>query len=188
MKPITHPKFLKMSLLASPVMGGLLGILLGYLASTQPAATPSPEQQAQASLSAEPNKPEVSFALPPENLSASPSASEPTASTWVTLWESTAQTNRPPQTEPLTPPNWSFRGTIQNGSDSQVMIQFDRDPQLRFIRVGEKMPGGSQLLWARPDAIGVRTPQNKTIEIALNERPTAPVQRPSASSSTLRRP
>lgn len=188
MKLTAHPKVIKASLLASPIIAGLLGILLGYMASTYPTASPSLGQAAQTSLPSEPNKPELSFALPPESSSASPSASEPTASAWVTMWEGAAQTNRPPRTEPLTPPNWSFRGTLQNGSDSQVMIQFDRDPQLRFIRVGEKLPGGSRLLWARPDAIGVRTPQNKTIEIALNDSPTGPVQKPPASSTTLPRP
>jgi hypothetical protein len=188
MKPITHPKLLKTILLASPVISGLLGILIGYMTSTPPTVIPKPTQQVQASLSAEPNKPEQTITLPSNNTGESPSAAEPAASTWVTMWEGAAQTNRPPRAEPLTPPNWSFRGTIQNGSDSQVMIQFERDPQLRFIRVGEKLPGGSLLLWARPDAIGVRTPQNKTIEIALNDSPTAPVQTPPASSTTLRRP
>jgi hypothetical protein len=188
MTPITLPKMLKVGLLASPVIAGLLGIFAGYTSSTQPANAPGPSQQTHSSGSAEQAKTELTIILPPERTSPSSNDSVPTVSAWVTMLEGAAQLNRPQPTEPLTPPNWSFRGTIQNGNDSQVMIQIDRDPQLRFIRKGEKLPGGSQLLWARPDAIGVRTPHNKTIQIALHDSPSGPVQAPPTSGTSQRRP
>lgn len=188
MTPITRPKLLKVSLLASPLIAGLVGFLVGYSASTQPTNATVPAQQAHASGSAEPTQTAITIILPPEVTSASSHDAALTVSAWITMLEGAAQLNRPPRTAPLTSPNWSFRGTIQNGNDSQVMIQIDRDPQLRFIRKGEKLPGGSQLLWARPDAIGVRTPQNKTIQIALHDSPTGPVQATPPSGTSQRRP
>ena len=83
------------------------------------------------------------------------------------MWETNAQQGWQVRTQPLTPQNWYITGVVQRGTATQVIVQFDGDPVPKFYKIGETLPGGSKLVWVRPDAIGVITPNRKKINVPV---------------------
>jgi hypothetical protein len=103
------------------------------------------------------------------------------------MWEANAQ--KPPTLldQPLTAPNWTINGVVQQADTAQIVVQVQGDPQIKFFKVGDKLPGGSTLSWVRPGLMAVITPEKKTIEIPvlLSSNPElktdAPVKLPRAA-------
>jgi hypothetical protein len=103
------------------------------------------------------------------------------------MWEANAQ--KPPTLldQPLTAPNWTINGVVQQADAAQIVVQVQGDPRIKFFKVGDKLPGGSTLAWVRPGLMAVITPEKKTIEIPvlLSSNPElktdAPVKLPRAA-------
>lgn len=83
------------------------------------------------------------------------------------MWESNARTDWAVRSTPLTPPNWRISGVVQRGDETQVMVQFDGDPAMKFLKIGDVLPGGGKLAWIRPDVIGVAFAKRAPVAIAV---------------------
>ena len=94
------------------------------------------------------------------------------------MWETNAQQGWQVRATPLTPQNWYISGVVQRGAATQVIVQFDGDPTPKFYKIGEMLPGGSKLVWVRPDAIGVVTPNKKKINVPVLSSSTRHEQLP----------
>lgn len=91
----------------------------------------------------------------------------------VRMWEINANQTWQVRSAPLTPPNWFITGVVKRGDQTQIIIQFDGEPQPRFFKIGDVLPGGGKLGWVKPDAIGVITPTRKKLSVALRANETA---------------
>lgn len=85
------------------------------------------------------------------------------------IWEFNAQ--QPPTLlpQPLTEPSWYITGVVQQGDNTRVMVQFQGESTVRFYKIGDVLPGGSQLAWVKPGAIGVVTPKRKKLQVPILE-------------------
>lgn len=83
------------------------------------------------------------------------------------MWETTASQAWQVRAMPITPPNWYITGVVQRGEKTQIIVQFDGEPAPRFLKIGDTLPGGGQLAWVRPGAIGVVTPNRKRIGVPV---------------------
>lgn len=93
------------------------------------------------------------------------------------MWETTASQAWQVRAAPITPPNWYITGVVQRGEKTQIIVQFDGEPNPRFLKIGDVLPGGGKLAWVRTGTIGVVTPNRKRIGVpVLSDSPTpAPV-------------
>jgi len=83
------------------------------------------------------------------------------------LWETNANKAWQVRATPLTPPNWFITGVVQRGAQTQIIVQFDGDPNPRFLKVGDTLPGGGKLSWVRSNTIGVLTPDKKIVGVSV---------------------
>ena len=83
------------------------------------------------------------------------------------IWEFNAQQAPEMLPQPLTEPNWYISGVVQQGDNTRVMVQFQGESKVRFYKVGDVLPGGSQLAWVKPGAIGVITPKRKKLQVPI---------------------
>ena len=90
------------------------------------------------------------------------------------MWESNAAAGWTVRATPLTLPNWRISGVVQRGEQTQVIIQFDGEPNTRFFKVGDVLPGGGKLAWVKPNVIGVSFPKQKPLSVPLVEDPFQP--------------
>jgi hypothetical protein len=84
----------------------------------------------------------------------------------------------------LTQPSWYITGVVQQGDNTRVMVQFQGEPTVRFFKVGDTLPGGSQLAWVQPGAIGVVTPKRKSIQVPILQSGAAPAQQAKSQTPT----
>lgn len=130
--------------------------------------------------------PPVEIWFPPEPVTPSAQPADPNspAARLHRTWETNAQQPPPPPLQPLTEPSWVVSGVVQQGEQSQLMVRYSGQEEVRFFQLGDTLPGGSKLLWVKPTVIGVLTPQRKTIQIpileglALPGEHTTPISRP----------
>lgn len=94
------------------------------------------------------------------------------------LWEANAQKPWQVRTTPLTRPNWYITGVVQRGAATQVIVEFDGDPQPRFLKIGDHLPGGGTIAWVRANTIGVLTPEKKIIGLAIDPDEPATLEPP----------
>lgn len=83
------------------------------------------------------------------------------------LWETNANQAWTVRATPLTRPNWYITGVVQRGDKTQVIVQFEGEPQPRFLKIGDSLPGGGKLAWVRNNAIGVITPDKKIVGVSV---------------------
>lgn len=95
------------------------------------------------------------------------------------LWEGNAKAEWAVRASPLTAPNWRISGVVQRGVETLVMVQFDSDPTMKFLKIGDPLPGGGKLAWVKPDVIGVAFAKRSPVAIPVLGGPPA-----SASTST----
>ena len=95
------------------------------------------------------------------------------------LWEGNAKAEWAVRATPLTAPNWRISGVVQRGKETLVMVQFDSDPAVQFLKIGDPLPGGGKLAWVKPDVIGVAFAKRAPVAIPVLGGSPAP-----ASSST----
>ena len=95
------------------------------------------------------------------------------------LWEGNAKAEWAVRATPLTAPNWRISGVVQRGGETLVMVQFDGDPAMKFLKIGDPLPGGGKLAWVKPDVIGVAFAKRAPVAIPVLGGPPA-----SASTST----
>ena len=95
------------------------------------------------------------------------------------LWEGNAKAEWAVRATPLTAPNWRISGVVQRGGETLVMVQFDGDPAMKFLKIGDPLPGGGKLAWVKPDVIGVAFAKRAPVAIPVLGGPPA-----SASNST----
>jgi hypothetical protein len=98
-------------------------------------------------------------------------------------WESNAQTGWNIRTIPLTPPNWRISGVVQRGSQTQVIVLIDGEPNPKFFKIGDTLPGGAQLAWVQPDVVGVVS-NGGNIAVPVLEGQTQAASKAAASAAT----
>ena len=84
-------------------------------------------------------------------------------------WESNAQAGWSVRATPLTPPNWRISGVVQRGSQTQVIVLIDGEPNPKFFKIGDTLPGGAKLAWVQPDVVGVVVPKDGNIALPVLE-------------------
>lgn len=52
----------------------------------------------------------------------------------------------------LNDPEWRFLGIVARGSERYVLIKIENQPELQ-LKVGDKLPGGSQILKIEDDSL-----------------------------------
>jgi len=102
---------------------------------------------------------------PPEEIQPAGVGSSATATDL--LWETTANQPWQVRPQPITPPNWYITGVVRRGEQTQVIVQFDGEPMPRMFKVGDTLPGGAKLGWIRPNAIGVITPNKRSLDVPV---------------------
>lgn len=104
------------------------------------------------------------------------------------IWETNAKQPLTLLPQPLTEPNWTITGVVQQGDQVRVMVLFQGEPQARFYKVGDVLPGGSKLAWVKPGAIGVVTPKRQKVEVPILEgsNATASAKTPASAGKALR--
>lgn len=104
------------------------------------------------------------------------------------IWETNAKQPLALLPQPLTEPNWTITGVVQQGDQVRVMVLFQGEPQARFYKVGDVLPGGSKLAWVKPGAIGVVTPKRQKVEVPILEssNPPAPQKTPASPGKAPR--
>lgn len=115
-------------------------------------------------------------AAPPDVL---PAGWDGTSTSLDQLWEGNAKAEWAVRATPLTAPNWRISGVVQRGGETLVMVQFDGDPAMKFLKIGDLLPGGGKLAWVKPDVIGVAFAKRAPVAIPVLGGPPA-----SASTST----
>jgi hypothetical protein len=70
---------------------------------------------------------------------------------------------------------------VQQGDSTRVMVQFQGESTVRFYKVGDVLPGGSQLAWVKPGAIGVVTPKSQKLEVPILSGTRAAAANPPAA-------
>jgi Type II secretion system protein C len=98
-------------------------------------------------------------------------------------WESNAQTGWSIRTTPLTPPNWRISGVVQRGSQTQVIVLIDGEPNPKFFKIGDTLPGGAQLAWVQPDVVGVVS-NGGNIAVPVLEGQTQAASKAAATASS----
>ena len=83
------------------------------------------------------------------------------------MWESNARAEWAVRATPLTAPNWRISGVVQRGGETQVMVQFDGDPTMKFLKIGDVLPGGGKLAWVKPDVIGVAFAKRQPVSVPV---------------------
>ena len=124
----------------------------------------------------------VQIDFPPEP--DTPPESDPLAADMSQMWETNAQQAPVTLAQPLTQPSWYITGVVQQGDNTRVMVQFQGEPTVRFFKVGDTLPGGSQLAWVQPGAIGVVTPKRKSIQVPILQSGAAPAQQAKSQTPT----
>ena len=102
------------------------------------------------------------------------------------LWESNAAAAWNVRSTPLTAPNWRISGVVQRGEQTQVIVQFDGEPNTRFFKVGDVLPGGGKLTWVKPNVIGVSFPKQKPLSVPLVEDPFQPASSAAIPAATAK--
>ncbi len=102
------------------------------------------------------------------------------------LWESNAAASWNVRPTPLTAPNWRISGVVQRGAQTQVIVQFDGEPETRFFKVGDVLPGGGKLTWVKPNVIGVSFPKQKPLSVPLVEDPFQPASSAVSRAATAK--
>ena len=102
------------------------------------------------------------------------------------LWESNAAAAWNVRSTPLTAPNWRISGVVQRGAQTQVIVQFDGEPNTRFFKVGDVLPGGGKLTWVKPNVIGVSFPKQKPLSVPLVEDPFQPASSAASQAATAK--
>lgn len=165
------------------VSSALLGGWAGFISTRTP---PAAAISAPATATKAANEPVIFFPPPlvlPEIDDPTQAASAPQPGTGNTseiipggmlagqaadrMWETTANLAWQVRAEPLTPLNWFITGVVRRGNQTQIIVQFDGEPQPRFLKIGDVLPGGGKLAWVRPDAIGVITPGRKKLDVSV---------------------
>ena len=115
--------------------------------------------------------PQVEIEFPPEPATLTQDQFDPDSpgGRLYLAWEANAQQRPSPPVQSLTEPSWVVNGVVLQGDQSQLMLRFSGQEQVHFYRLGDTLPGGSKLLWIEATAIGVLTPQKKTIQIPILE-------------------
>lgn len=83
------------------------------------------------------------------------------------MWESNARAEWAVRAIPLTAPNWRISGVVQRGGETQVMVQFDGDPAMKFLKIGDALPGGGKLAWVKTDVIGVAFAKRAPVSVPV---------------------
>lgn len=100
------------------------------------------------------------------------------------LWEGNAKAEWTVRATPLTAPNWRISGVVQRGGETVVMVQFDGDPAMKFLKVGDPLPGGGKLAWVKPDVIGVAFAKRASVAIPVMGGPPASASNPAIAATT----
>lgn len=103
-------------------------------------------------------------AVPPDVL---PAGWDGTSTSLDQLWEGNAKAEWAVRATPLTAPNWRISGVVQRGGETLVMVQFDGDPAMKFLKIGDPLPGGGKLAWVKPDVIGVAFAKRAPVAIPV---------------------
>lgn len=96
------------------------------------------------------------------------------------MWEANAQKPWQTRPTPLTRPNWYITGAVQRGTATQVIVEFEGDPQPQFLKIGDRLPGGGTLAWVRANTIGVLTPEKKIVGLAIDPDEPVSLEPPAA--------
>ncbi|WP_287740098.1 hypothetical protein [Diaphorobacter sp.] len=104
------------------------------------------------------------------------------------MWETNASKAWQVRPIPLTLPNWFITGVIQRGEQTQIIVQFDGDPQPRFLKIGDTLPGGGKLSWVRPNAIGVITPDKRIVGVSIWPEDQSASKQPSSGPQKTAKP
>lgn len=100
------------------------------------------------------------------------------------LWEGNAKAEWTVRATPLTAPNWRISGVVQRGGETLVMVQFDGDPAMKFLKIGDPLPGGGKLAWVKPDVIGVAFAKRPPVAIPVMGGPPASAGNPATVATT----
>lgn len=71
------------------------------------------------------------------------------------IWEVTARQALPPRKEPLTPAPWRIVGVTEVGNDKNVLLLFGNLPATETRKIGEKLPGGAQIVQISQDHLQI---------------------------------
>lgn len=111
-----------------------------------------------------------------------------TATVVERMWETNASKAWQVRPIPLTLPNWFITGVIQRGEQTQIIVQFDGDPQPRFLKIGDTLPGGGKLSWVRPNAIGVIMPDKRIVGVSIWPEDQSASKQPSSGPQKTAKP
>jgi hypothetical protein len=169
-------------LLASALVGGWAGWQHSH------SATLAHDTSAQPDPVIPPSIRPVQIDFPPDTDTAPEGA--PLTADLSQMWETNAQQAPATLPQALTQPSWYIVGAVQQGDNTRVMVQFQGEPNVRFFKVGDTLPGGSQLAWVQPGAIGVVTPKRKSIQVPILQSgaPPAPPQGQATPAAALAKP
>ena len=101
-------------------------------------------------------KQDAVFILPPRPPVAPDKPIEMTANlTDLRIWEFTARQPLPPRKEPLTAPGWKIVGVTSVGTDTNVLLLFDKQIDIEARKVGDLLPGGAKIIQISQDALRI---------------------------------
>ena len=98
-------------------------------------------------------KQDAVFILPPRPPVAPDKPIEMTAD--LRIWEFTARQPLPPRKEPLTAPGWKIVGVTSVGTDTNVLLLFDKQIDIEARKVGDLLPGGAKIIQISQDALRI---------------------------------
>ncbi|MFM9922037.1 hypothetical protein VLK31_03520 [Variovorax sp. H27-G14] len=85
----------------------------------------------------------------------------------VEMWEAWLKQPRKIGDRALTAEAWVVTGVVVRANVQEVIVQRGNDPKPQFRRVGDTLPGGARIVWVRPNAIGLITPQRERISLPV---------------------
>lgn len=83
------------------------------------------------------------------------------------MWDLGTQAEWAVRPAPLSPRNWRINGVVQRGEQTQAIVQFDGEPEPRFFKIGDTLPGGAKLAWVKPNVIGVVMPKAGALAVPV---------------------
>jgi Type II secretion system protein C len=98
-------------------------------------------------------------------------------------WESNAQADWNVRATPLTAPNWRISGVVQRGSQTQVIVLIDGEPNPKFFKIGDTLPGGAKLAWVQPEVVGVVVPKGGNLSVPVLEGQNQAASKPAITST-----
>ena len=71
------------------------------------------------------------------------------------IWEVSVRQPLPPRKEPMTAPGWKIVGVTSVGTDTNVLLLFDKQIDIEARKVGDLLPGGAKIIQISQDALRI---------------------------------